>query len=185
MQSSLSFLAMRIKSRGSLSLRNIFLPKKSIWKPFWISFALLLGSQCNAANITVSVSDTQLQSDFIAFTTAQFVAKIESGLFGPKITLTGKNSGYIPPIISSPIATPTVLNECTGFGAQIGMEYERADDLRLIKAFKDDLLAKGNCGGIVSASTVPVQAYRDGCFVAYNIIISTISQKTDFSVPGL
>jgi len=175
MRTSLSLLVLRSWQRLQMSLREIFLQPKSAFL-----LLVLLGGSAHAASYTVTVylPTAQMQSDFIAATTTQYIATFKDGLFGKNVTITDKNGSYIPPVVSSPIATNTAFQECMTHGFAWGMETERTEDLRTIKSFRDELIATGNCGGMVSASTIPVVAYRDGCHVAYNIITSTITQKT-------
>lgn len=147
---------------------------------------LFIASGASAAvNVFFSAEKASLQNEFIAATTNQYEATVKTGLFSNSVTvtITGKRN-YTPPVVSSPIATVTAFDECFVYGYAFGMEGERKDNLKLISGLKDDLLSTKTCGGMVSISTVPANAFLDGCWIAYGIATSTITQR-DGMIPKM
>jgi hypothetical protein len=132
-----------------------------------------------AVNISFDKSALQtLQQEFISGTTAQYLSTLtKSPYFSDTYSLVikGKNPEYEPP--PDPIGTATAMDECFAHGFVFGMEDERDDDLNIISGLKDNLLVTRTCGGLISGTTVATDAFLDGCWSAYSVATSTITQR--------
>jgi len=155
-----------------------------------------------APTVNVSFSGTQatsLQNDFMSSATNQFVGVITKSTYFPdtySISITGKKQ-YTPPTSEIPVTftstgtyivkvgeeSQTVyqstmsISDLIAYGFADGMESERKDDIRLIAGLKNDIFLTKTCGGLVSGSTVPANAFLLGCEAAYNVATSTITQR--------
>ena len=157
----------------------LFLQPKGIWGCSAVALlALLAGPAYGAANVTATT--LTLQADFIASTTNQYDATITPSPYFANtysISIKGKKD-YTPPVVSSPILTGTAFRECFVHGFVFGMESERKDDLRIIDSLRSDILTTDTCGGFVAGSSVTASAaFLDGCWTAYSVANSTITQR--------
>lgn len=142
--------------------------------------AILLFPCLSWAGVTVSFPNTQIQTDFIAFTTTYWNATVKPGLFAGdyKLAVSSRTSG-VPVIVSSPIATATAFDQCYSYGFAFGMDDERRANLTIIDTLKQNVVANGNCGGLsMNTTNFALQnAYTQGCYTAANLIGSTITLR--------
>lgn len=99
-------------------------------------FALALS--CQAANYSMTIlistkaaNPAQLQKDFIAATTTQFVSTVVKTIFGSDtytITISSK-AGLLPPPAPPPVGSTMTYTDCYVYGFAEGMEEERGQVL--------------------------------------------------------
>jgi hypothetical protein len=141
---------------------------------------LILFPSIAFAGVTVSFPSSQIQTDFIAFTTTYWNATVKPGLFAGdyKLAVSSQMAG-VPVLVSSPIATATAFDECYVYGFGLGMDVERRTNLSIIDTLKQNVVANGNCGGLsMNTTNFALQnAYTQGCYTAANLIGSTITLR--------
>lgn len=175
---AVSFLVFLGRERKRLFMRVIHVLQKST--KLWAYSAVAILAVGEWANSAVNVyAPIELQTSFIADTTNQYEATLTpSPYFAGTYTLTLKSKkSYTPPDISSPILTGTAFRECFVHGYVFGMEDERKEDLRIVNSLRNNLLSYGTCGTLTTGTTVPHDAFLDGCYAGYNIVYSTITQR--------
>lgn len=139
-----------------------------------------------AVNVTFSsVTSQSLQQEFISGTTSQYLSTVSQSPFFANtysLVIRGKNPAYVPPVVSSPIATATAVDALLAYGVGNGMDIERAQVVNLIYGTQGAEYANGTCGGnkiVSSTATVSIStttAFHQ-CLSAYNLMVSTISQR--------
>lgn len=141
---------------------------------------LILFPSIAFAGVTVSFPNTQIQTDFIAFTTTYFNTTVKPGLFSGdyKLTVSSRTSG-VPVLVSSPILTNTAFQECYVYGFAFGMDEERRENLKIIDTLKNNVAQTGTCGGLsLNTTNFALQnAYTGGCYAAFNQATSTITVR--------
>ena len=145
-----------------------------------LTCAAVFASTSHAAvNVYFSSSATNIQAEFIATATTQYVANVtQSPYFAGtySMTISGKRS-YTPPVVSSPIADATAVDRCMTYGYVFGMENERADSMSLINWLSVDSSSRTSCNGYKTNQTTPANAFLQGCLTAYNVVASSISER--------
>lgn len=141
---------------------------------------LILFPSIAFAGVTVSFPSSQIQTDFIAFTTTYWTATVKPGLFPGdyKIAVSSRTSG-VPVLVSSPILTNTAFQECYVYGFAFGMDEERRENLKIIDTLKTNVAQAGTCGGLsLNTTNFALQnAYTGGCYAAFNQAASTITVR--------
>lgn len=154
MPGAVSFMADGIGHRVSVFVRRILECRRTAYKVVSLCSLLCLLSQRDSAaasytiNVYTSTSTADaafLATDFIANATSQYNATLAPGLFSNswKLTISGKNSAYQPPKVSTAIVTldditrklVEISTETYVYGWASGIEYGRQVDMSRITDF--------------------------------------------------
>lgn len=138
---------------------------------------------CATVNISFSSSAATLQDEFIQNTTSQYTGTLTKSPYFANtysFTITGKNSGYQPPAVSSPIATATAVDALLAYGVGNGMDYERYANIQQIWGLQAEEVLAGTCGGVPVTILTSTQAISGACMQAYNLATSTISLRWNY-----
>lgn len=161
----------------------------------------LLGSAKAIATVNVSfTSQAQtLQNEFIANATSQYLGTlVPSPYFAGTYTLTisGKNPAYQPNCPACPACPPPSSN-CTLTQQQVddliyvstttypqgfanGMDAERCQNVKSLWNTWSIDMASGTCAGQYIPPTASSQAIQGICSQAFQVMISTVSQRWNY-----
>lgn len=136
-----------------------------------------------AVNVSFSSSAAALQDEFIKGATSQYVGMLTKSAFFANtysFVITGKNPGYQPPAVSSPIATATAVDALLAYGVGNGMDYERYANIQQVWGLQAQEGLGGTCGGIPVGVLKSTTSILGACIQAYNLVTSTISQRWNY-----
>jgi hypothetical protein len=134
-----------------------------------------------AVSVYFPKDEPKLQADFLARTTVQYEATVTRSAFFSdvyNVNVKAIKPNYVRPTPPDGIPDATAFDRCFVHGWSFGVDYERADTNELLAALQSDAIKTKTCGGLISGTTVAADAFVHGCAAAYNVAISTITEKT-------
>lgn len=127
------------------------------------------------AAVTVTFPNAQLQGEFIASTTGQWIATVKPGLFSGdyKVSITAKNEMPPVPLPTTGSAMDALLAVMIGQG----MGYEREANIDQIYGLQGEEALSRKCGGFPIDQIKSTTTLLGACMQTYNNAANAINQR--------